>query len=207
MFVQRNGLHDAAIIQSAAACADDINRMRLDSNVETGQSVLFRTPIVTENETLRYTCAISKRTIMLGCTRRFGGNEMLSLGPTDMVPLGRFELRTITPLVARTKTPPNPTGEAPNPYEWRQLQQQLVCLYGLLVNIRHVNALSRSINHLFALLTTDEGYLMTIPLAGDVMSRVYGSVRSKAESIITTMGCGLRCAVLDVPIVRENMRK
>ena len=47
---------------------------------------------------------------------------------------------------------------------------------------------------------------MTIPLAGDVMNRVYGSVRSKAESIVTAMGCGLRCNVIDVQGAREKMR-
>ena len=104
---------------------------------------------------------------------------MLNLGTMDMVALGRFELRTMAPLMARVKTPPNPTGEASNPYEWRQLQQQLADgpLYGLLVNIEHVNALSRSINHLFMLLTTDEGFLMDITVAGEVMSPVYGPVR------------------------------
>ena len=96
VFVQMNGLDDAAVIQSGAACTDDINRNRLDSKVETGQSVLFRTPIVTENETLRFTSAISERTIVLGCTERFEGNEILSLGPMDMVPLGRFERRRST---------------------------------------------------------------------------------------------------------------
>ena len=109
--------------------------------------------------------------------------------------------------MARIKTPPAPTGEASNPYEWRQLRQQLACFYGLLVNVGHAGALSRSINHLSVLLTTDEGYLMTITLADDVMNRVYGSVRSKAESIVTAMGCGLRCAVLDVSGVREKMRE
>ena len=68
-----------------------------------------------------------------------------------------------------------------------------------------MNTLSRSINHLFTLLTTDEGYLMTITLADDVMNRVYGSVRPKAESIVGAMRCGFRCNVLDVPGVREKM--
>ena len=162
---------------------------------------------MTESETLRYTSAISERIIVLGCTGRFGGNEMLNPGLMDIVPLGRFELRTTTPLVARIKTPPNPTGEASNPSERRQLQQQLACLYGLLVDVGHVNPLSRSTNHLVTLLTADEGYLMTITLADDVMNRVYGSARSKTESIITAMGCGLRCNVLDVPGVREKMRE
>ena len=66
--------------------------------------------------------------------------------------------------------------------------------------------MSRSINHLFSMFTTDEGYLMTIALTDD-MSRVYGSVRSKSESIVTAMGCGIRCAVLDVPGVHKKMRE
>ena len=71
VFVQRSGLDDAVAIQSGAACADDANRMRLDSKVEAGQSVLLRSPIVTENEAPRYTSAISERIIVLGCTGRF----------------------------------------------------------------------------------------------------------------------------------------
>ena len=88
-----------------------------------------------------------------------------------MIALGRLELRTITPLVARIKTPPNPSGQASNPYEWRQLQRQFACSYGLLVNIGHVNALIRSINHLSMLLISDEGFLMTITLANEVMHK------------------------------------
>ena len=52
---------------------------------------------------------------MLGCTGRFGGNEALSLGPMDLVAVGRSELRTITPLVERTTAPPNPSGQTSNP--------------------------------------------------------------------------------------------
>ena len=148
VFVLRNGLDDGAAIQSGPTCIDDTHRMRFDSKVETGQIALYRNPIVTESETLRYGCQITERIVVFGCTGRFRGNEMLSLEPMGMIALGRFELCTIAPLVARIKTPPNPIGEASDPYEWGQLQQELACLYGLLVNIEHVNALSRPINHL-----------------------------------------------------------
>ena len=117
LFMQRGGLDDAAVIQSGKTCADDINRMRLDSKVETGGgSLLFKTPIVTENETFLFSSAISERVIVLGCTGRFGGNEPLNLGPMDMIPLCRFERRSIKPFVARIKTQPNPAGEPSNAY-------------------------------------------------------------------------------------------
>ena len=123
-----------------------------------------------------------------------------------MIALGRLELRTITPLVARIKTPPNPSGQASNPYEWRQLQQQLACIYEMMVNIGYANALTRPINHLFMLLVSDEGFLMTIALVDEVVSRAYGAVRSKAGTIVTAMGCGLRCNALDVEDVCEKIR-
>ena len=56
------------------------------------------------------------------------------------------------------------------------------------------------------LLTTDESYLMTLTLADEVMSRIYGSVRSNAEYIATAIGCGFRCNALDVQGVREKLR-
>ena len=56
------------------------------------------------------------------------------------------------------------------------------------------------------LLTTDEGYLMTITLADEAVSHVYGSTCSKAGSIVTAMGCGLRYNALDVQGVREKLR-
>ena len=114
LFVQRNGLDDAAVIQSDKTCADGINRMRLNSKVETGGSVLFKTPIVAENETLLFSSAISERVIVLGRTGRFGRNEPLNLVPMDMIPLCQFERRSIKPFGSRIKTPPNPTGEPPN---------------------------------------------------------------------------------------------
>ena len=70
-----------------------------------------------------------------------------------------------------------------------------------------MNALSRLVNYHFELFTTDEGHIMTIPLASDVMSRVYGSVRSQAESIVVQMGCGVRCSVLDADNVRSKMKE
>ena len=72
-----------------------------------------------------------------------------------MVHLRRFEKHSIKPFVTRIKTHPNPTGEPSTAYEWKQLHHQFACLYGLLVNKGHVNALSRSINYLFGLLTED----------------------------------------------------
>ena len=55
-----------------------------------------------------------------------------------------------------------------------------------------------SINHLFMLLTSDERFLMTIALADEAMSRAYGAASTKAEAIVTGMGCGLRGSALDV---------
>ena len=118
LFVQRDGRDGAAVIQSGKTRTDDTNRMRLDSKEETGVSVIFHTPIVTESDTLKLTCGISERLIVIGCTDRFGKNEALSLGPMDMAPLRRFEKHSINPFVARIKTPPNPTGEPSTAYEW-----------------------------------------------------------------------------------------
>ena len=123
VFAQRCGRDDAAVMQSGDTCIDDIHSMRLDSKVETGQSALYKNLIATACETLRFVSRITERIILPGCTWGVWGDEALSLGPMDMIALGRFELRTVTPLVARIKTPPNPSGQASNPYKWRQLQQ------------------------------------------------------------------------------------
>ena len=55
-------------------------------------------------------------------------------------------------------------------------------------------------------LTSDEGFLMTIALAGEAISRAYGAARSKAESIVTAMGCGLRYNAIDVDGIHEKLR-
>ena len=47
---------------------------------------------------------------------------------------------------------------------------------------------------------------MAIALADEAVSRAYGAGRSKAESTVTAMGCGLRCNALDVGDVREKLR-
>ena len=47
---------------------------------------------------------------------------------------------------------------------------------------------------------------MTIALADEIMGSACGSVHSKAKSIVTAMGCGLRCNALDVEGVREKLR-
>ena len=91
--------------------------MRLDSKEETGLSVLYHTPIDTDTETTKCVCGISEWIISLGGTGKFGGNEELSRGPMDMVPLRRFEKHSIKSSVARTNTPPNPTGEPSTAYE------------------------------------------------------------------------------------------
>ena len=119
----------------------------------------------------------------------------------------QFELMDTTPLPGRIKPHPrfNPTGMAANPYEWKHLQDQLACLYGHLINIRHVNALMRSINHLFRLLITDGGVLMTIELTDQIVSRNYGATRARAEGTITALGLALRCTAVDAKHVREKL--
>ena len=63
-----------------------------------------------------------------------------------------------------------------------------------------------STNHLFMLLTSDEGFLMTVVLADEVMSRAYGAVRAKAGAIVTGMRCGPVCSALEVEDVRDKLR-
>ena len=77
MFVQRDGRDGAAVMQSGDTCIDDIHSVRLDSKVETGQSVLYKNPIVTECETIRFTSWITERVALLGCAWRFGGGARL----------------------------------------------------------------------------------------------------------------------------------
>ena len=83
MFVLRCGLDDAAAIQSGTTCIHDTHRMRLDSKVDTGQSALYKNPIVTESETLLYVCQITERIIVLGCTVRLGGGAELRTDGQD----------------------------------------------------------------------------------------------------------------------------
>ena len=172
--------------------------MRLDTKGESGESVLYKTPIVTDCGTFLYSCKTTEIVIVLGCTGRFGGNEILSMGPINMEAVGRYELRTITPLVGRMKTRPNPSGAAAKPYEWRQPQQQLACLHGHLVKVGHVDALMKSIYHIFWLLSSDEDVLMNIAMAGEIMKKAYGALRVKAEGIATAIGCGVRCGSLSL---------
>ena len=137
---------------------------------------------------------------------RFGGYEPSSLGPIDMVAVDQFELRTLTPLPGRMKTPPNPTDVATNPCKWRRLQQQLACLYENLVNIGDTDALMGSTDHLFWLLITDGGVLMSTSLADQVTSRTYGALRAKAESIVTGVRVSIRCNALGATDVRERLQ-
>ena len=58
MSVLRNGLDDAAIIQSEDTCIDDVHRTRLDTKAEPGQSALYRNPPVTDCGTH---CPMSKK--------------------------------------------------------------------------------------------------------------------------------------------------
>ena len=164
-------------------------------NSESGLPALYTTPIETDFGIFWYTSKLTGRIITPGGTGRFGGDEPSSLVPMGVIAVGRFELQTVTSLLGRMKTPPNPTGVATNPYEWRQLQQQLSCMHGHMVD---------SINHLVWLLTTGGGVLMSINLADQAMSRNYGALRAKAEAIITGLGVSLRCTALDATGVRPK---
>ena len=205
VFALRCGLESAAIVQSRGTCIDTISCLRMDSKSESGLSALYTTPIKTDFGIFWYTGRLTERIITLGGTGTSGGYEPSSLVPMDMVAVGQFELRAVIPLLGRVKTPPNPTGVATNPYECRQLQQQLACLYGHMLNIGHVNALMGSIDHLFWILTTDGGVLVSISLADQVMSRNYGALSAKAEAIITGMGVSLQCTTLDAIDVRQEL--
>ena len=63
-----------------------------------------------------------------------------------------------------------------------------------------------SIDHLFWFLTTDGGVLMNISLSDLIMSRTYGTLRAKAEGIVTGTGVSIRRNALDAADVREKLR-
>ena len=91
----------------------------MDSKSESGLSALYMTPIETDFGIFWYASRLMERIITLGGTGRFGGYVPSSLVPIDMIAVGQFELQTVTPLLGRVKTPPDPTGVPENPHEWK----------------------------------------------------------------------------------------